>query len=157
SGVTVCVLTLVSVQPGSVGDTLLLTRLEKGTTPVTIRIPTAPDKVRAGMRGRGGGPAMFGAQITAPFLLQAPLRSVLSDFDAIQKEQKEANSCTEKQDWWLRRSELDRRMKSLIETLETQVLGCWRVALIPTGPEPGLAEEAARLHPQLSSCGWRDS
>ncbi|KAK1211585.1 ESPL1 protein, partial [Pygoscelis papua] len=131
SGVTVCVLTLVSVQPGSVGDTLLLTRLEKGTTPVTIRIPTAPDK--------------------------APLRSVLSDFDAIQKEQKEANSCTEKQDWWLRRSELDRRMKSLIETLETQVLGCWRVALIPTGPEPGLAEEAARLHPQLSSCGWRDS
>ncbi|KAF1565924.1 Separin, partial [Eudyptes schlegeli] len=131
SGVTVCVLTLVSVQPGSVGDTLLLTRLEKGTTPVTIRIPTMPDK--------------------------APLRSVLSDFDAIQKEQKEANSCTDKQDWWLRRSELDRRMKSLIETLETQVLGCWRVALIPTGPEPGLAEEAARLHPQLGSCGWRDS
>ncbi|NXU24679.1 ESPL1 protein, partial [Thalassarche chlororhynchos] len=131
SGVTVCVLTLASIQPGSVGDTLLLTRLEKDTTPVTIRIPTAPDK--------------------------APLRSVLSDFDAIQKEQKETNSCTEKQDWWLRRSELDRRMKSLIETLETQVLGCWRGALIPTSPEPGLAEEAARLHPQLSQCGWRDS
>ncbi|XP_010282952.1 PREDICTED: separin-like, partial [Phaethon lepturus] len=87
----------------------------------------------------------------------APLRSVLSDFDTIQKEQKEANGCTEKQDWWLRRSELDRRMKSLIETLETQVLGCWRGVLLPTGPEPGLAEEAARLHPQLCRCGWRDS
>ncbi|NXK00795.1 ESPL1 protein, partial [Corythaixoides concolor] len=131
SGVTVCVLTLASIQPGSVGDTLLLTRLEKGAAPVTIRIPTA--------------------------LSKAPLRSVLSDFDAIQKEQKEANGCTEKQDWWLRRSELDRRMKSLIETLETQVLGCWRGALMPTGPEEDLAEEAARLHPQLRRCGWRDA
>ncbi|XP_059688724.1 separin [Gavia stellata] len=131
SGVTVCVLTLASIQPGSVGDTLLLARLEKDTTPVTIRIPTALGK--------------------------APLRSVLSDFDAIQKEQKEANSCTDKRDWWLRRSELDCRMKSLIETLETQVLGCWRGALTPTGPEPGLAEEAAHLHPQLRQCGWRDS
>lgn len=38
-----------------------------------------------------------------------------------------------------------------------EVLGCWRGALIPTSPEPGLAEEAARLHPQLCRCGWRDS
>uniref|UniRef100_A0A8B9NR50 separase n=1 Tax=Accipiter nisus TaxID=211598 RepID=A0A8B9NR50_9AVES len=131
SGVTVCMLTLVSIQPGSVGDTLLLARLEKGTTPVNIRIPTA--------------------------LAKAPLRSVLSDFDAIQKEQKEANSCMDKREWWLRRSELDRRMKSLIETLETQVLGCWRGALIPTVPQPGLAEEATHLHTQLCQCGWRDS
>ncbi|NXT37617.1 ESPL1 protein, partial [Pelecanoides urinatrix] len=157
SGVTVCVLTLASLQPGSVGDALLLTRLEKDDAPVTIRIPIAPDKVSAGV-GEGDSPATRGARITAPFLLpQAPLRSVLSDFDAIQKEQKEANGCTDKQDWWLRRSELDRRMKSLIETLETQVLGCWRGALIPTDPQPGLAEEAAHLHPQLRRCGWRDS
>ncbi|XP_040437081.1 separin isoform X1 [Falco naumanni] len=130
SGVTVCLLTLASVQPGSGGDTLLLTRLEKDTAPVNIRIPTA--------------------------LSKAPLRSVLSDFDTIQREQKETNCCTDKRDWWLRRSELDRRMKSLIETLETQVLGCWRGALIPAGPQPALAEEAARLHPRLRRCGWRD-
>ncbi|NXI97608.1 ESPL1 protein, partial [Psophia crepitans] len=129
SGVTVCVLTLASIQPGSVGDTLLLTRLEKDTAPVNVCIPTALDK--------------------------APLRSVLSEFDAIQKEQKEANSCRDKQEWWLRRSELDRRMKNLIETLETQVLGCWRGALLPAGPEPALAEEAAELHPQLRQHGWR--
>ncbi|NXN65624.1 ESPL1 protein, partial [Himantopus himantopus] len=131
TGVTVCVLTLVSIQPGSVGDTLLLTRLEKGTAPVNVRIPTALGKVL--------------------------LRSVLSDFDAILKEQKEANGCTDKHDWWLRRSELDRRMKSLIETLETQVLGCWRGVLLPTAPQSTLAEEAAQLHPQLRQCGWRDS
>ncbi|NWJ12159.1 ESPL1 protein, partial [Crypturellus undulatus] len=35
SGVTVCLMTLVSLQPASVGDTLLLTRLEKGSAPVT--------------------------------------------------------------------------------------------------------------------------
>ncbi|KAM9514371.1 separin [Guaruba guarouba] len=131
SGVTVCMLTLASPQPGSVGDTLLLTRLEKGSTPVNIRIPTA--------------------------LTKAPLRSVLRDLDTIQKEQKEANACTDKQDWWLRRFELDHRMKCLIETLELQVLGCWRGVLLPTSPEPTLAEEAAGLHPQLLQCGWRDT
>lgn len=36
---------------------------------------------------------------------------MLSDFDTIQKEQKETSSCTNKRDWWLCRSELDRRMK----------------------------------------------
>ncbi|CAN0007802.1 unnamed protein product [Bubo scandiacus] len=130
SGVTVCLLTLASPQPGSGGDTLLLARLEPGTTPVNLRIPTA--------------------------LTKAPLRSVLRDFDAIQREQKETNNCTDKQDWWLRRSELDRRMKSLIESLETQVLGCWRGVLLPSAPEPALAEDAARLHPELRRCGLRD-
>ncbi|NXV39383.1 ESPL1 protein, partial [Rissa tridactyla] len=128
SGVTVCVLTLAGVQPGSAGDTLLLTRLEKDAAPLSIRIPTALGKV--------------------------PLRSVLSDFEAILKEQKEANGCTDKQDWWLRRSQLDHRMKSLIETLETQVLGCWRGALLPAPPQPALDEEVALLHPQLGRCGW---
>ncbi|KAM9368190.1 LOW QUALITY PROTEIN: separin [Phaethornis superciliosus] len=129
TGVTVCVLTLASIQPGFTGHTLLLARLEKGTTPLTIRIP--------------------------PTLNKALLR-LLSDFDTIQKEQKEANSCTDKQSWWLRRFELDGRMKSLIETLEMEVLGCWRGALIPTSPEPGLAKEAACLHAQLCHYGWRD-
>ncbi|XP_051497345.1 separin [Apus apus] len=131
SGVAVCVLTLCSMQPGCVGDTLLLTRLEKGAAPLTLRIPTAPNTT--------------------------PLHLLLRDFDTIQKEQKEANSCTEKESWWLRRFELDGKMKSLIETLEMQVLGCWRGALIPTSPDPALAEEAARLHAQLRCCGWRDA
>lgn len=49
SGVTVCVLTLVSIQPTSVGDTLLLTRLERGSAPITVRISTAHNKVREGL------------------------------------------------------------------------------------------------------------
>ncbi|NXT78678.1 ESPL1 protein, partial [Zapornia atra] len=131
AGVAVCVLTLTPPQPGaSGGDTLLLTRLEQDAAPLSIRIPPTPT--------------------------QAPLSWVLADFDAIQKEQKEANSCTDKQDWWLHRSHLDHRMKSLIETLETQVLGCWRCTLSPPSPDPALAQEAAELHCQLRRCGWRD-
>lgn len=45
SGVTVCVLALATLQPGTVGDTLLLTRLEKENPPVTVHIPTAQSKV----------------------------------------------------------------------------------------------------------------
>ncbi|XP_009878391.1 PREDICTED: separin, partial [Charadrius vociferus] len=49
------------------------------------------------------------------------------------------------------------QIPSLIDTLEMQVLGCWRGALLPTAPQSSLAEEAAQLHPQLRRCGWRDS
>lgn len=51
-------------------------------------------------------------EITAPVLFQTPLSSVLSDFDSIQKEQKDANGYTEKRAWWLCRFELDQRMKA---------------------------------------------
>lgn len=110
SGVTICVLTLMSIQPSSMGDTLLLTRLERGSTPITIHIPTALTKVREGLEAWSSWDEP-GAGLTAPFLPQAPLSSVLSDFDTIQKEQKETISCTNKREWWLCRSELDRRMK----------------------------------------------
>lgn len=50
-GVTVCVLALATLQPGTVGNTLLLTRLEKDKPPVTVQIPTSQRKV--GFRGQG--------------------------------------------------------------------------------------------------------
>uniref|UniRef100_A0A8C3RVU3 separase n=1 Tax=Chelydra serpentina TaxID=8475 RepID=A0A8C3RVU3_CHESE len=131
SGVTVCLLTLVSLQPGTLGDTLLLTRLEKDSTPVTIHIPTAQSK--------------------------APLSSVLGEFDAIQKEQKEFSSCTDKRDWWLGRTELDRRMKVLTETLEKEVLSCWKGALLPASQDSGVAKEASSLQEHLRECGWENS
>ncbi|XP_074835691.1 separin [Carettochelys insculpta] len=131
SGVTVCLLTLVSLQPSTLGDTLLLTRLEKDSTPVTIRIPTAHSKV--------------------------PLSSVLGEFDAIQKEQKECSNCTDKRDWWLGRMELDRRMKVLTETLEKEVLSCWKGALLPASQDPGVGKEVSSLQELLRECGWEGS
>ncbi|NWY07607.1 ESPL1 protein, partial [Nothoprocta ornata] len=127
SGVTVCLMTLVSLQPALAGDTLLLTRLEKGSAPITIRIPTGCST--------------------------APLSSMLREFDAIQREQKESINCTDHMEWWQCRLKLDQRMKSLIGTLETGVLGCWKGALYPGSPEPSLAEEASGLCARLRQCG----
>ncbi|XP_032569431.1 separin [Chiroxiphia lanceolata] len=132
SGVTVVLLALGSPCPGAVGDTLLLTRLERDMEPLSIRIPTHRS--------------------------QAPLSSILREFESIQREQKEANGCTDKQEWWSRRSRLDQRMKTLIQSLESHVLGCWRGLLLPRPPgsSPSLAEESSRLIPELRSCGWND-
>ncbi|XP_006870032.1 PREDICTED: separin [Chrysochloris asiatica] len=129
SGVTVCVLALVTLQPGTVGNILLLTRLEKDTPPVTVQIPTAQSKL--------------------------PLSSALKEFDDIQKAQKENSSCTDKREWWKGRLELDHRMEVLITSLEKYVLGCWRGLLLPSGEDPGPAQEASRLQELLQECGWK--
>ncbi|XP_036616254.1 separin [Trichosurus vulpecula] len=129
SGVTVCVLALVSFQAGTIRDTLLLTRLEKNTPPVTIQIPTAQTKL--------------------------PLSSALGEFDAIQKEQKENSSCTEKSKWWATRLKLDQRMEVLITSLEKHVLGCWKVMLVPSTGSPSLTQEASSLRDSLGKCGWK--
>ncbi|XP_062932120.1 separin [Cynocephalus volans] len=129
SGVTVCVLALATLQPGTMGNTLLLTRLEKDNPPVTVQIPTAQSKL--------------------------PLSSALKEFDAIQKEQKENSSCTDKREWWTGRLELDRRMEVLITSLENYVLGCWRGLLLPSSAQPGPAQEASHLQELLQECGWK--
>ncbi|KAM7114144.1 separin isoform 1-T2 [Molossus nigricans] len=129
SGITVCVLALATLQPGTVGNTLLLTRLEKDNPPVTVQIPTAQSKL--------------------------PLSSALKEFDAIQKEQKENSSCTDKREWWTGRLELDHRMEVLITSLETYVLGCWRGLLLPLSEDPGPAQEASHLQELLQECGWK--
>nr|XP_056714274.1 separin [Euleptes europaea] len=127
AGVTVCVLTLVSIKPGTVGDILLLTRLEKDAVPVTLQIQTMHSKV--------------------------PLSTALSEFDAILQEQKEISNLTEKEDWWLGRTALDKRMKALIESLEKHVLGCWRGALLPGCEGQTVAQEAFSLRKRLGECG----
>ncbi|KAM6153481.1 separin [Erethizon dorsatum] len=129
SGVTVCVLAVATLQPGTVGNTLLLTRLEKDNPPVTVQIPTAQGKF--------------------------PLSSAMREFDAIQKEQKENSSCTDKRAWWTGRLALDRRMEDLITSLEKHVLGCWRGLLLPSSEDPGPAQEASHLQELLRDCGWQ--
>uniref|UniRef100_A0A8D1FNF6 separase n=1 Tax=Sus scrofa TaxID=9823 RepID=A0A8D1FNF6_PIG len=128
-GVTVCVLALATLQPGTVGNTLLLTRLEKDNPPVTMQIPTAQNKLS--------------------------LSSALKEFDAIQKEQKENSSCTDKREWWTGRLELDHRMEVLTTSLEKHVLGCWRGLLLPSSEDPGPSQEASRLQELLQECGWK--
>ncbi|XP_062979177.1 separin [Elgaria multicarinata webbii] len=129
-GVTVCILTLVSIQPEAVGDILLLTRLKKNADPVTVQIQTAHSKV--------------------------PLSAALSEFDAILQKQKEISNFTEKKEWWTGRIALDKRMKALAESLEEHVLGCWRGALLPACEDRSLAKEAAHLWTHLGACGCKE-
>lgn len=46
TGVTVCVISLLGVKPGEIGDSIILSRLEKGSVPVTVHIPTSKQQVR---------------------------------------------------------------------------------------------------------------
>ncbi|NXA87121.1 ESPL1 protein, partial [Melanocharis versteri] len=130
AGVTVCQLSLAGATPGAPGDALLLTRLERGSEPLSVRVATE----------RG----------------QAPLSGILREFEQIQREQREANGCTERREWWERRSRLDQRMESLIQSLDSDVLGCWRGLLLPRDPgNPPLDEqELSQLLQELRECGW---
>ncbi|XP_029450938.1 separin [Rhinatrema bivittatum] len=130
SDVTVCMLTLVDTLPGAVGDTLLLTRLEKACSPVTVCIPTTQAKLS--------------------------LSSALREFDAIQKEQREMSNLTDRKEWWEGRIDLDRRLKLLIESLEEHILGCWKGVLLPSSKDPAVAEEACSLQKQLREYGWEN-
>ncbi|XP_066065014.1 separin-like [Chamaea fasciata] len=129
-GVTVCQLSLGGAGPGVLGDALLLTRLERGAEPLSVRVDT---------RRR-----------------QAPLSEILQEFERIQREQREANACTERRLWWERRSQLDQRMQRLIQSLDREVLGCWRALLLPRDPGNSPLEEAelSRLLLELRECGW---
>ncbi|NWV73785.1 ESPL1 protein, partial [Dasyornis broadbenti] len=128
-GVTVCQLCLGGAGAG-VGNSLLLTRLEKDSEPVSVRIPTERS--------------------------QAPLSWVFRELARIQREQLEANGCRERREWWERRSRLDRSMEALIRALDSQLLGCWRGLLLPRGAGnfPLEFREWRRLLRELRGCGW---
>ncbi|XP_039188651.1 separin [Crotalus tigris] len=126
-GVTVCIMTLVSTQPETTGDILLLTRLEKDAIPVNIQIQTLHAKVS--------------------------LSAALSEFEAILQKQKEISNFTEKEDWWTGRIALDKRMMALMDSLEIHVLSCWKIALLPTCENDSLMEEASHLLTHLRECG----
>ena len=45
-----CVLSVVGLKPGEVGDSVLLSRLERGCAPVTVHIPSSHLQVRTTLR-----------------------------------------------------------------------------------------------------------
>ncbi|XP_028654403.2 separin [Erpetoichthys calabaricus] len=125
-GLTVCMLSVVGVHPRVTQDTLLLTRLQRGCAPLSVRIPTVQ------------------AQIS--------LSSVLQEFDAIQKHQKEISNVTDKAEWWEGRWEQEERMKTLLKNMEC-ILGCWKIMLQPGCKEAKVSKQAVSLQKQLNSLG----
>jgi len=54
-GLSACLLSVVGVRPGEVGESLLLSRLEQGSAPVTIHIPSSRLQVSAAQRNTDAG------------------------------------------------------------------------------------------------------
>lgn len=41
-----CVMSVLGLKPGEMGDSIILSRLEKGSAPATVHIPTSKQQVR---------------------------------------------------------------------------------------------------------------
>ncbi|XP_043098773.1 separin isoform X2 [Puntigrus tetrazona] len=111
AGVTVCMLSLTGVYPDEIGSTVLLTRLERGSTPITVRIPTANRKLS--------------------------VAALLEEMDGVLKGQKEVSMVAEKSQWWEGRKTLDARVEKMLEEME-EALGVWRTLLLPMTSDPEL-------------------
>ncbi|KPP73338.1 separin-like, partial [Scleropages formosus] len=126
SGVTVCLLSVVGVQPREIGDTVLLTRLERDASPVTVCIPTAQ--------------------------LECPVSAVIQEMDNVQKQQKVVSSVADKAQWWEGRRSLDTRMERLLDKMK-MILGCWQGLLLPITCDPELSSQVKNLSQTLSEFG----
>ncbi|KAK1900808.1 Separin [Dissostichus eleginoides] len=126
TGVTVCVLSVLGVKPGEVGDSIILSRLEKGAAPVTVHISTSKQ--------------------------QHPISWLVQEIDSIQVEQKAVSCVSEKAKWWEGRWALDSRVERLLKEME-RLLGCWRSFLLPLSSDPELSKQARHLCKSLSAKG----
>ncbi|KAJ8259312.1 hypothetical protein COCON_G00183240 [Conger conger] len=126
SGVTVCLLSVVRGQFGEMGDMILLTRLERGSPPITVRIPSAQ--------------------------CESPVSAVLQEMESVQKQQKELSSVADKAQWWEGRRALDQRMERLLEDMR-EILGCWQGLLLPLTSDPELPTHAQALLQTLTGYG----
>ncbi|XP_030276632.1 separin isoform X2 [Sparus aurata] len=125
-GVTVCVISLLGVKPGEIGDSIILSRLEKGSVPVTVHIPTSKQ--------------------------QHPISWLVQEMDSIQVEQKVVSCVSEKAKWWEGRRALDSRVERLLKEMEG-LLGCWRSFFPPLSLDPEVSTQARHLCKSLSAKG----
>ncbi|XP_039972012.1 LOW QUALITY PROTEIN: separin [Xiphias gladius] len=125
-GVTVCVMSVLGVKPGEMGDSIILSRLERGSVPVTVHIPTSKH--------------------------QHPISWLVQELDSIQVEQKVVSCVSEKAKWWEGRRALDSRVEQLLNEMEG-LLGCWKSFLLPVSSDPELSSQAQHLCKALSARG----
>ncbi|XP_037107969.1 separin [Syngnathus acus] len=126
SGVTVCVMSVVGVRAHEMGDSILLSRLEKGSAPVTVHIPTS----------------------TEP----RSIRWLVQEMDSILVDQKALSSVSNKDQWWEGRRALNSRVECLLKDME-QLLGCWKSLLLPLSSDPKLSAKAQHLCKTLCAKG----
>ncbi|XP_061731171.1 separin isoform X1 [Nerophis ophidion] len=118
SGVTVCVMSVIGVKSQEMGESILLSRLQRGSAPVTVHIPTSTER--------------------------RSIRGLVQEMDSILVEQKTLNCVSEKAQWWWGRRDLDSRVEQLVKEME-HLLGCWKSLLLPLTSDPKLSPQVERL------------
>uniref|UniRef100_A0A3Q1GQH6 separase n=1 Tax=Acanthochromis polyacanthus TaxID=80966 RepID=A0A3Q1GQH6_9TELE len=83
-GVTVCLMSVLGVKPGEMGNSIILSRLEKGSAPVTVHINTSKQ--------------------------QHPISWMMEEMDSILAEQQVMSGESLKAKWWQGRKSLDCRV-----------------------------------------------
>ncbi|CAL9704114.1 unnamed protein product [Knipowitschia caucasica] len=125
-GVVVCVLSVVGLKPGQMGDSLLLSRLEKDRAPVTVHVQSSRR--------------------------QRPVSQLVQEMDSIQQQQKVVSYVADKAKWWEGRRALDARVKELLKEME-EALSCWKSLLLPLSSDQELDAHVQKLHVALSAKG----
>ncbi|KAM8868553.1 separin [Synchiropus picturatus] len=125
-GVTVCVMSVLGLRSGQMGESILLSRLEKGCPPVSVVIPTSSE--------------------------QHSIRWLLQEMDNIQVEQKAVSHVSEKAKWWEDRQALDTRVERLVREMES-LLHCWRCLLLPLSNNQEISTKAQNLVKTMHSEG----
>ncbi|CAG06749.1 unnamed protein product, partial [Tetraodon nigroviridis] len=125
-GVTVCVMSVLGVRPGQMGESIMLSRFERGSAPVTVHIPTSKQ--------------------------QRPVSWMVQEMDEILVKQKVVSCVSEKAKWWEGRRALDSRVEGLLKEME-ELLGCWRSLLLPLSSDAELSKQARHLCSSLSAKG----
>ncbi|XP_062256226.1 separin [Platichthys flesus] len=126
TGITVCMISVLGVKPGEIGDSILLSRLQKGSAPVTVHISTSMQK--------------------------RPISLLVQEMDSIQVDQKVVSSVSDKAKWWEGRRALDSRVEQLLKEMEG-LLGCWKSFLLPLSSDPELSNQAQHLCKTISAKG----
>ncbi|KAM4582664.1 separin [Fundulus diaphanus] len=125
-GVTVCLMSVLGVKPGEMGESIMLSRLEKDSSPLTIHISTSRQEVS--------------------------IRWSVQEMDSILAQQKVVSCVADKAKWWEGRRALDCRVKQLIQQME-RLLGCWKSLLLPLSLDPELSKQAKDLSKALAKRG----
>ncbi|KAF6732130.1 Separin [Oryzias melastigma] len=126
AGVTACLLSVGGVKPLGMDNSVMLTRLEKGSEPVTLHISSSKQQVK--------------------------ISRLLQEMDNILSEQKVVSCVAEKAAWWEGRRALDSRVQLLLKEME-EFLGCWKSFLLPLTTDPQLSIQTQLLHKALSARG----
>lgn len=101
-------MSVLGVKPGKMGDSVMLSRLEKGSAPITVHIPTSKQQVR---RRRRQHYTSYSTSDSVSLWLQRPVSWMVQEMDEILARQKVVSCVSEKAKWWEGRRALDSQVE----------------------------------------------